>query len=162
MKTVYLDMQESLSDDFRFFVQRVVQKKPFILIVTAEWCGHCQHFKSEALNQALKKLKAQSHKKIVKTKSSTNGKKDKVGGQTNNNMADVYLVHLSDETMRDVTNNAHNVQLQLVKELLGEVRGYPTAIAVSSRHGGQMGVMHYDGERTGNAFAQFVTEAAKH
>lgn len=161
MKTVYLDMQETLSDDFRFFVQKVVQKKPFILIVTAEWCGHCQHFKSEALNQALKKLKAQSRKKVVKLSESTKAKKEKVGGQNNTPMADVYLAHLSDETMRDITNK-DDAQLQLVKELLGEVRGYPTTIAVSSRHGGQMGVMHYDGERTGNAFAQFITEAAKH
>ena len=155
MKTVYLDMQDTLSDDFRFFTQEVVQKKPFILIVTAEWCGHCQHFKSEALKKALVKVKARSNKPRRTTKAKV------VGSKSNSAVADVYVAHFSDVTMRDVINTQSS-KLDLVKELLGEVSGYPTITSVSSRHGGKMGVIHYEGERTGDAFAQFITETSKY
>ena len=35
--------QQSVNQDYPGFIKDVLGKKPFILLVHAEWCGHCKH-----------------------------------------------------------------------------------------------------------------------
>lgn len=138
MKAVYLDFQElsSLnSKKFQFFANNVFEKHPFVLLVTAEWCGHCRILKPE-ITKGLKELKA----------TKTPGGKDAV-----------YIVHLSHDTFSHI---ASHERLVLAKILNGIVSGYPTACVVSGviKKTNQI-TSKYLEDRTSKGFVELVEAA---
>lgn len=162
MKTVYVDLQDPqslMSPAFQFFVQDVVLHAPFVLLVTAEWCGHCKEFHPVIKNSLenlkavdLAELESAPKKKVVAKRNNKITKKRKVGGAN-----EVYVAHLSDVTHAHLTSH-DNV---LGKLLQAKVRGFPTCIGVTAKHRNKMGIMVFDEARTEDNFIRFVTQIAK-
>lgn len=146
--TYYIDVQDEVSlkqFPFRYFLENIITKQPFVLIITAPWCGHCVHFKPEIM-KSMKKFKAQ---KPVPSKTSK-------GGSSKNNKV---ILHLSDETMQHITQAHGNTVLgQLLSQ---NVNGFPTTLGASAIQSNTMKITHFNNERTAENLSNFINETHK-
>lgn len=127
-------------------------KRAFVMVVTAEWCGHCRVFKPE-IAKAIANLK----KKGKASKVDKAGKqKEKQRGGSNN----TAVVQMSDMTAGHIME-VHGGTL-LGKMLHSQVGGFPTCIAVGSiQNNNTMAISHFDKERTAMNFKDFVESTYK-
>lgn len=143
MKCVYIDAQKEYklkSATFQYFVENVLGLQPFILIVTAPWCGHCVQFKPE-IKKTLDGIKASN----VPYK----GKEPCV-----------YILHLSDETMQHIVS--HHRQSLLGQVVAQNVNGFPTCLLASTiNKSNKMNILHFEGERTSQNLHKFVERAVR-
>jgi len=144
-QTYYINVQDQAALSkypFKYFLEDVLTKQPFVLIVTAPWCGHCVHFKPE-IAKSMKTLKA---KKPVSstTKKGGNVKKNKV------------ILHLSDDTMQHITQSHSNSVLG--KLLSQNVNGFPTTLGASALNRNTMNINHFNKERTAENLSSFIDE----
>lgn len=128
-----------MSAEFLSFLQSVFGRKPFVLLVTAEWCGHCRVFKPE-INKAVKSLK---QKKSTKQR----------GG--------AILVDMSDEVASHLMNTHQN---HLLGSLLqNNVTGFPAMLAVNKINDSTntMALTHFNGQRNARSVEDFLVNTAK-
>ena len=141
LKVLKLQSVKSMNTKaFREFLQHVLEKKSFILMVTAHWCGHCRDFRPIA-QKVIKKLKQK-----------------KANGQHGGASTPTYILDMSDAAFDHVrTNHQDHLFGQLLSQ---EVGGFPTILQVSGKHDNKMHVLHFSEERNEENFAKFVEQAS--
>lgn len=136
------EMQDLASKKFKSFMEKDFGKRAFVLVVTAEWCGHCRVFKPE-IDKAIANIKK---KKLPGTASQR-------GGDSG------ILLQMSDTTSSHVMQN-HGGSL-LGKMLNEQVGGFPTALAVGGiTSNNTMHIKHFNQERSAANFQKFMLQTA--
>jgi thiol-disulfide isomerase/thioredoxin len=86
----YIDLQDASSlnsADFKTFVNKVLGKLSFVMVVTAEWCGHCKNFVPVIM-------------KSIKESKSTN----------------LHIVHVSDVVANHLMQHDKHLVAKILKE----------------------------------------------
>ncbi len=117
---------KSSSKDLHSFFDKILGKKPFTLIVHADWCGHCQTMKGEWVLA----------KKAMKRK------------------RDLFIVEIEHSVYNHFVN--HHKDHTFSKILTSAVGGFPCIARVGSVNGGTVDIDDFDGNRVKKELVSFM------
>lgn len=138
IRTLQLHSIDSLhTNDFRNFISKIYGQEPIVLLVTAEWCGHCTHFKPEV-------------KKAIQNTNNLSKKGDKT----------ITLVDMNDQVASHLSEHAK--ENSFCNILASQVRGFPTfmSIGVISKSKNTIALDHFNDERNASAVSVFIKKVA--